>query len=100
MPQREATAPRKEYTTTVINYALCGTLGVIHSFDMTAANIHDLHYLENARWEYHDCMILGDKGYLSASMQQDLFSAVEVPYRLNQENRRPTSRAYRRQKEN
>ena len=81
-------------------HALCGTSGVIHSFDMTAANIHDLHYLEDVRWEYHDCVILGDKGYLSASMQQDLFSAaniiLEVPYRLNQKNWRPPSWAYRR----
>ena len=44
-------------------HALCGTTGVIHSFDMTAANVHDLHYLKDVRWEYHDCVILGDKQY-------------------------------------
>mgnify|MGYP006988848524 CR=1 FL=1 len=34
-------------------------------------------------------MILGDKGYLSADVQQNLFEtahiSLEVPYRLNQE---------------
>lgn len=29
---------------------------------MTAASVHDL-YLKDVRCEYHDCMILGDKGY-------------------------------------
>lgn len=74
-------------------HALCGTTGVIHSYDMTAANVHDLHYLKDIKWEYHDCMILGDKGYLSAPIQQDLFTSanitLEVPYRLNQKNWRP-----------
>ncbi|MDD7462271.1 MAG: IS982 family transposase, partial [Prevotellaceae bacterium] len=81
-------------------HALCGTTGVIHSYDMTAANVHDLHYLKNIQWEYHDCMILGDKGYLSAPIQQDLFTSanitLEVPYRLNQKNWRPPLWAYKK----
>ena len=54
-------------------HALCGITGVIHSFDMTAANVHDLQYLKDVQWEYCDCMILGDKGYLSAPIQLDMF---------------------------
>lgn len=81
-------------------HALCGISGVIHSYDMTAANVHDLHYLNDVQWEYHDCMILGDKGYLSAPVQLDLFRtaniSLEVPYRLNQKNWRPPSWTYRR----
>ena len=81
-------------------HALCGISGVIHSFDMTAANVHDLHYLKDVQWEYHDCMILGDKGYLSAPVQLDLFQTanitLEVPYRLNQKNWRPPSWTYTR----
>ena len=81
-------------------HALCGTKGVIHSFDMTAANVHDLHYLKDVQWEYHDCVILGDKGYLSAPIQHYLFSSVniilEVPYRLNQKNRRPPTWVYKK----
>lgn len=87
---------RKGCTTMAIN---C-TTGVIHSFYMTAANVHDLHYLKDVQWEYHDRVILGDNGYLSAPIQQDLFSSVniilEVPYRLNQKNRRPTTWAYKK----
>lgn len=75
-------------------HAVCGIRGVIHSYDMTATSVHDI------RWEYHDCMMLGDKGYLSAEVQKNLFETaninLEVPYRLNQKNWRKTSWAYRR----
>ena len=81
-------------------HALCGITGVIHSYDLTAANVHDLHYLQDIKWEYHDCMILGDKGYLSAPVQLDLFETanitLEVPYRLNQKTWEPPSWAYKR----
>ena len=81
-------------------HAVCGIKGVIHSYDMTAASVHDLHYLDDVRWEYHDCMMLGDKGYLSAEVQKNLFETaniyLEVPYRLNQKNWRPPSWAYKR----
>lgn len=81
-------------------HAVCGTSGVIHSYDMTAADVHDIHYLKDIRWEYHDCMMLGDKGYLSAEIQKNLFEVanieLEVPYRLNQKGWRPPAWAYRR----
>lgn len=81
-------------------HALCGISGVIHSYDMTAANVHDIHYLEDVKWDYHDCLILGDKGYLSADVQQNLFDfahiELEVPYRLNQKNWRQPSWVYKR----
>lgn len=81
-------------------HAVCGIRGVIHSYDMTAASVHDIHYLNDVRWEYHDCMMLGDKGYLSAEVQKNLFETanitLEVPYRLNQKNWRPPSRTYKR----
>lgn len=82
-------------------HAVCGIRGVIHAYDMTAASVHDLHYLKDVQWEYHDCMMLGDKGYLSTEVQQNLFDVanitLEVPYRLNQKNRKePTSWACKR----
>lgn len=81
-------------------HAVCGIRGVMHSYDMTAASVHDLHYLKDVQWEYHDCLMLGDKGYLSAEVQKNLFEVanitLEVPYRLNQKNWRPPSWAYKR----
>lgn len=44
--------------------------------------------------------MLGDKGYLSATAQKNLFEAanitLEVPYRLNQKDWRPTTWAYKK----
>ena len=55
---------------------------------------------KDVRREYHDCMMLADKGYLSAEVQKNLFEVanitLEVPYRLNQKNWRPPVWAYRR----
>lgn len=81
-------------------HAVCGIRGVIHSYDMTAASVHDLHYLNDVRWQYHDCMMLGDKGYLSAEVQKNLFEvaniSLEVSYRSNQKNRRPPTWTHKR----
>ena len=49
-------------------HAVCGIRGVIHSYDMPAASVHDLHYLKDECWEYRNCMMLGDKGYLSTEV--------------------------------
>lgn len=73
---------------------------MIHSCDMTAANVHDLHNLKDVQWEYHDCQRLGDKGYLSVEIRQDLFETanitLEVPYRLNQKNWKPANGTYKK----
>ena len=57
-------------------HALCSISGVINSYDMTVANVHDLQYLKDVQWEYHDCTILGDKGYLNVPAQLDLFESA------------------------
>lgn len=81
-------------------HAVCGIRGVIHSYDLTAASVHDLHYLKDVQWEYHDCTMFGDKGYLNAQVQRNLFDVanitLEVPYRLNQKNWKEPTWAYKR----
>lgn len=68
--------------------------GVVHSFDLTKANVHDIHYLEDVKTGYNNCTVIGDKGYISAEVQLDLFETVnislEVPYRSNQKDWKPT----------
>ena len=85
----------------VISYklhAVCGLRGVIHSFDLTAANVHDIHYMKDVKFEFSDCCILADRAYLSAELQQDLFSSahikLEVPYRLNMKTWKPAFKPY------
>ena len=71
-------------------HAVCGIRGVIHSYELSKANVHDLHYLNDIKYGFHNCTMIGDKGYLCASVQLDLFETanirLEVPYRLNQKN--------------
>ncbi len=46
-------------------HAVCGLSGVIHSYDLTKASVHDINYLNDVKLEYHDCSIFGDRGYIS-----------------------------------
>lgn len=75
-------------------HALCGLSGVIHSYDLSKASVYDINYLKDIKPLYHDCSIFGDRGYIGAEIQVDLFETanikLECPYRLNQKNREPT----------
>lgn len=74
-------------------HALCGLNGVIHSYDLSKASIHDLNYLQDIKALYHDCSIFGDRGYIGAEVQLDLFETAKIkrecPYRLNQKQWKP-----------
>lgn len=87
-------ASRKLYYYGYKLHAVRGLNGVIHSFDLTKANVHDIHYLQDVKYEYQDCSLFGDKGYIGTEVQLDLFESanikLEVPYRLNQKNWKPT----------
>lgn len=69
-------------------HAVCGLSGVIHSFDLTKASVHDIHYLKDVKVDYSNCTVIGDRGYISAQVQLDLFETanirLEVLYRTNQ----------------
>ena len=74
-------------------HALCGLSGVIHSYDLTKASVHDIQYIKDIKTIYHDCCIIGDKGYIGVEIQLDLFETanvrLECPYRLNQKDWKP-----------
>ena len=67
---------------------------IIHSYDLSKASVHNINYLKDIKPLYHDCSIFGDKGYIGAEIQLDLFETanirLECPYRLNQKNWKPT----------
>ena len=75
-------------------HAICGVSGVIHSYNLSKAIVHDLNYMKDVKLAYHDCSIYGDRGYIGADVQLDLFETahirLECPYRLNQKNWSPT----------
>jgi hypothetical protein len=81
-------------------HAVTTLKGVFKSFEITKASVHDIHYLKNIKQEFSNCTIIGDKGYLSAENQLDLFETkkitLEVPMRQNQQNYKPQSYIFKK----
>lgn len=75
-------------------HAVCGLSGVIHSYDLSKASVDDRKFMKGVKLVYHDCNMYGDKGYIGADIQLDLFETarirLECPYRVNQKNWKPT----------
>jgi hypothetical protein len=73
-------------------HAVCSLTGVFKTFDITKASAHDIHYLQDTKDQLNDCVLLGDRGYISAEVQLKLFEnqkiKLEVPMRANQHNYR------------
>ena len=69
-------------------HAVCSKAGVFHSLDISPASVHDINYLKDIRSQMADCTLIGDRGYLSAEWQLDLFSScnirLDTPMRHNQ----------------
>ena len=94
------TAPSKGFCASQNNWfygyklhGVCSISGVFHSLDITKAEVHDIHFLKNIKQQMSDCVLLGDRGYLSESIQLDLFQTVniklETPERINQKDYKP-----------
>lgn len=81
-------------------HAVCSINGVFQSFDLSPASIHDIHYLQDIKQQLTDCVLLGDKGYLSQTIQLDLFNEVkielETPKRKNQADYKPQYYQYKK----
>lgn len=69
-------------------HAICSVNGVFQSIDLSPASVHDIHYLKDIRTQISDCTLIGDKGYLSATIQLNLFETLNIklntPMRTNQ----------------
>lgn len=81
-------------------HGVCTMGGVITDFDLSKANVADIHYLNDLRAGYHDCILLGDKGYLSDELQTELFETnnllLKTPMRSNQKRFRKQPAVYRK----
>ena len=71
-------------------HAVCSVQGVFQSLDISPANVHDINYLKDIQNQLKDCVLLGNRGYLSAKIQLDFFQnhniRLETPMRRNQHN--------------
>ena len=69
-------------------HAVCDKNGIFHSFDFTPANVHDVNYLNDIKEDFQNCLLIGDRGYISKELQVDLFNFskinLSVPMRKNQ----------------
>ncbi len=81
-------------------HAVCSISGIIQSFDLSPASVHDIHYLKDIKMQLSDDKLLADKGYLSQSVQLDLFNQVniklETPKRANQKDYKPQFYLFRK----
>lgn len=81
-------------------HGVCSVTGVFHSLDITKAEVHDINFLKNIKQQMCDCVVLGDRGYLSETIQLDLFQSVkiklETPMRMNQKNYKPQPYIFRK----
>ncbi len=69
-------------------HAVCDKNGIFHSYDFTPANVHDVNYLNDIKHYFENCLLIGDRGYISKDLQIDLFNHsninLSVPMRKNQ----------------
>ena len=83
-------------------HAVCSIEGVFKSFDLSKASVHDIHYLKDIKNQFNNCTIIGDKGYLSADYQLDLFESkqiqLEIPMRKNQTNYKKQAYIFRKKR--
>jgi hypothetical protein len=95
--QNFESAPDKGYSSITKSYymgyklhLITSVRGVFHSMQLSKASVHDIHYLgEIKNSGLINCLLLGDKGYLSAELKTDLFHTAKIelqtPCRINQQ---------------
>lgn len=89
IPQIGYSAIDKTYFNGYKLHLLSSEQGVIKSFCLSQANVHDIKMLEPLTKEFiTDCVLIGDKGYISKVGQLDLFNSNKIdlitPSRNNQ----------------
>lgn len=59
-------------------HAVCSIKGVFQSVDLSPASVHDVNYLKDIKAQMSDCTLIGDRGYLSAEIQLNLFETCNI----------------------
>ena len=71
-------------------HLVCDENSIVHSFDLAPANIHDINYLKDIKYNLKSCELVGDRAYISADYQTDLFQQSQIklfiPMRSNSLN--------------
>jgi len=76
-------------------HGLASLNGIITDFELTKANIADIHYLQEIKYRYPGCTILDDRAYLSNPLPTELFEEhrvlLNIPMRQNQKSYKKTT---------
>src|SRR5690606_14540828 len=100
MPAKGYCASQKMYYYGYKLHAVCSLQGVFQAIDLTPANVHDIHYLDDIGLQLSGCTLLGDKGYLSSTVQLNLFESANIrldtPKRVNQKAYKPQFSLFRK----
>jgi len=83
-------------------HAVCSVEGVFQAIDLSPASVHDINYLKDIRMQISDCTLIGDRGYLSAEIQLNLFESCNIklntPMRNNQKAYREQPYVFRKKR--
>lgn len=87
-PQSGYCAAQHEFYFGYKFHAVCSPEGIIMAYDIAPANLHDNGFLADVKARFHNCILLGDKGYRSTQKQYELFEyagiELHVPYKYNE----------------
>lgn len=83
-------------------HAVCSVNGVFQSMDLSPASVHDVKYLKDIQTQISNCTLIGDKGYLSAEIQLNLFDSYNIklstPMRSNQKEYKKQPYVFRKKR--
>jgi len=83
-------------------HAVCSVEGVFQAIDLSPASVHDINYLKDIKMQISDCTLIGDRGYLSAEIQLNLFKSCNIklntPMRNNQKKYRKQPYMFRKKR--
>jgi hypothetical protein len=83
-------------------HAICSVNGVFQSIDLSPASVHDVNYLKDIKAQIRDCTLIGDRGYLSAEIQLNLFETCKIklntPMRNNQKDYKKQPYVFRKKR--
>lgn len=100
-PDKGYSAVNRQYYIGYKIHLLISIRGVFSAMDLSKASVHDIHFLSDIKHSgLNNCVLLGDRGYLSSSQQLNLFESVKIdlqtPKRENQSDYQPYPLVFRK----
>lgn len=77
--------------------------GVVQQSGITPGNVHDINFLKQAEFDNFETKIIGDRAYISKTVQLNLFEnynvKLKVPFRSNQHDYRKHPKKYKNKRQ-